>query len=223
MASYVKMLCLATMILIPSALLSAPSPASAATPKAQITSFSVPPSTLAYFGGSVTVTGSVANATSCTTSVTPPVSGSELPLTTSCGTGPLSDVTVTLPENLSTKVIHYVFTLAATGVSNTVSKHGTVTVDPPGKPTALYHISPTLSFGDFGIADTISMSVQYGATCQFIRRPACSYSAPPHRSTVRAALGAVSWSRLLPQSPLPLTQSLRTSLSRPRSLASLVK
>lgn len=167
MRSYVKMTCLAAMILFPCALLSVPSPASAATPKAKITAFGVPPATLAYFGGPVTLTGSVANATSCTISVTPPVSGSGLPLTTPCGTGPISDVTVTLPENLTTKEIHYVFTLAATGVSNTVSKHGTVTVDPPGKPTALYHISPTLSFGDFGIADTISMSVQFGATCQF--------------------------------------------------------
>ena len=100
-------------------------------------------------------------------SVSPPVSGSGLPLTTPCGTGPISDVTVTLPENLTTKVIHYKFTLAATGVANTASKHGTVDVDPPPPPSVGIHVSPTLSFGDFGIADTISVTVGFGATCQF--------------------------------------------------------
>ena len=144
-------------------------------------------------------------------------------LTTPCATGRLSDVTVTLPENLTTKVIHYVFTLAATGVSDTVSKHGTVTIDPPGKPTALYHISPTLSFGDFGIADTISMSVQYGATCQFSTTSSVLVLGTTTPIDCSSGYGSSVVVTTTASVPLPLTQSLRTSLSRPRSLASLVK
>jgi hypothetical protein len=93
--------------------------AAASHPKPSITSFIASPKTLKASSGAVTVSASVARATSCTLSSTSDVAG--LPLTTPCGShgSKAFDQDIVLQQNTGTSPLKYAFVLKASGPGGT--------------------------------------------------------------------------------------------------------
>jgi hypothetical protein len=98
-----------------------------AAPRPIIKSFTTSSGGLSNTGGSVSLTGQVVNAITCTMSVNPAISGfgGNVP----CGSG-VTKVTATLPANSSTSQIKYIFTLVVNGKVSSVSKALAVVVYP---------------------------------------------------------------------------------------------
>ena len=84
--------------------------------KPTVSSFSVTPFSLSPSGGSVTLSATVNNATSCAFSSNEPITG--LPVTIPCSNGNVTEV-VAVPGNSKRRVIAYRFDLSVTG-ANTV-------------------------------------------------------------------------------------------------------
>ncbi len=101
--------------------------ASAAVAKPKISKFVASPKTVTTSDGDVTLSATVANATSCTLSSHQLVAG--LPATTSCTSGSFSHAVV-LAIDTGVRSDKYKFTLAATGSGGTKSKSVTVSVLP---------------------------------------------------------------------------------------------
>jgi alpha-tubulin suppressor-like RCC1 family protein len=93
-------------------------PASAKVVKAKITRMAASPSSITDNDGTVTISASVANASTCTLSSKLPVQG--LPVTVSCTSGTFSE-NVILPYNSVHRALRYKLSLTATGTT-TVSK-----------------------------------------------------------------------------------------------------
>ena len=83
-----------------------------------IFNFTDTPVSVGPAGGSVTISAQVTEATTCTLSSTPALSG--LPKTVSCSSGTLS-VPVTIPANTTTSLVGYAFSLSATGPIGTTT------------------------------------------------------------------------------------------------------
>jgi hypothetical protein len=101
--------------------------ASATVPKPKISKFVASPKSVTTSDGDVTLSATVANATSCTLSSHQLVAG--LPATTSCTPGSVSHAVV-LAIDTGVRADKYKFTLAATGSGGTKSKSVTVSVLP---------------------------------------------------------------------------------------------
>ena len=124
----------------------------------KVTSFTASPGPVSLLGGSITLTGTVDYATSCSISVSPTLVGA--PFSPSCSAGSLTQV-VQLPKNSGKQAVSYTFTLTGKGLAGTSTAktvtgsvpavmpavtHGTteVIVQPHGSPSAL--TCPTTSF-----------------------------------------------------------------------------
>ena len=101
--------------------------ASATVPKPKISKFVASPKSVTTTDGDVTLSATVANATSCTLSSHQLVAG--LPITTSCTSGSVSHAVV-LALDTGVRADKYKFTLAATGSGGNKSKSVTVSVLP---------------------------------------------------------------------------------------------
>ncbi len=98
-----------------------------------IASFVALPSSLPSAGGKTTLSWTTANATSCSLSSSPAVSG--FPATVPCnGASGAQSMTVNLPANTASTAASYAFTLTAKGGSGTTpaSQSAIVTVNTPG-------------------------------------------------------------------------------------------
>lgn len=124
--------------------------AAAASPSIQ--SFTVAPSSLLSAGGRVTLSATVANASSCKFSSSTKLSG--LPVTVSCSSGSAS-TSVTLPANTGTAAKVNTFNLTATtGKSSVQATPVTVSVaPPPGPSVSLFDATPTYRSGDLHEVD----------------------------------------------------------------------
>jgi alpha-tubulin suppressor-like RCC1 family protein len=109
--------------------------AGASTPTT-VTSFTAKPTSLTWAGGAVTLSAKVANAKTCTFSVTPKVEG--LPAEKACASGTV-DEKVTVPKNTGTKPITYTFGLTVTGATTVKAKAFGLgeSDDLPGAPTGV--------------------------------------------------------------------------------------
>jgi Pentapeptide repeats (8 copies) len=160
-------LVLAVALAAPLTSLLASPPAQGVTPTPSISSFTASPTgPLPYTGEGVTLSGSVANAATCTLSVTPSPSGSELPVAADCASGSVSD-TVSLPENLLPNAVRYSFKLVAAMGMKLTHRVVVVEVDPPPLATITLLASPTTAFGGLGGPSTITAEVHNATTCDF--------------------------------------------------------
>jgi hypothetical protein len=92
--------------------------AGAKVPKPSVTAFTVTPSSVATQNGWVTLSATVANASSCEFSAKPAVSG--LPVAVPCSTGAVTEG-VDLPPNAGKKTARYSFHLSVAGAGGTRS------------------------------------------------------------------------------------------------------
>ena len=141
-------------------------------PPPTVSNFKATPSSLSWAGGTVTLSATVTNATTCTFSVTPTIKG--LPATKSCTNGTV-DETVTVPKNTGTKPINYTFALSVTGATAT----GTTTVE--AKPLGL-SIGGVLPSAPTGVSASPGNA---SATVSF-KPPSSSGSSAISRYTVTA-------------------------------------
>ena len=110
-------------------------------PAPTVISFTATPGALGSSGGTVTLSGAASNASSCTFSSSPAVSG--LPKTFSCPVGSVS-TTVNLPANTTSSTESYSFSFAATGNGTTNATPATVDVAGTGPPP-IVDVSGTLT------------------------------------------------------------------------------
>lgn len=115
--------------------------AAARVVKPVVTAFSASPSSIATPVGIVTLSGTVANALSCTLSASLPVEG--LPVTSNCSSGSVTKMAV-VPRNSGKKALKYKVTLTADGTGGRKSKKVKVVVAPgaggvtvPGAPMSV--------------------------------------------------------------------------------------
>ncbi len=162
-----------TMTLVPLAGVASATSATAAKPK--ISKFAASPKTVTTTDGTVVLSSTVANATTCMLSSTLPVGG--LPVTTSCSSGSMSQ-SVVVPMNSGPTTLTYKFTLSASGSGGTKSKKLSLKVARgAGQPlptgfTGTY-VGPDDS-GDFTNGNfTISGSVDPDVSCD---GSSCSYA-----------------------------------------------
>ena len=108
-----------------------------------ISLFEATPPELNSAGGSIGLSATVADASTCTFSSSPAVAG--LPTTVSCASGSAGH-SVTLPANTTKKAKTYVVKLVAKGVGPNAIASDTVTVDPPGTTApGVVHVTGTLT------------------------------------------------------------------------------
>lgn len=108
-----------------------------ASTKTSVSSFTAKPSSLTWTGGTVTLSAKVANAKTCTFSVTPAIKG--LPAPKSCTNGTV-DESVTVPKNTGRKVITYIFHLRVAGTTTVSAKAISLSEGDvlPGAPTRVW-------------------------------------------------------------------------------------
>ena len=119
-------------------------PAEATVIKPTATGFAPSSSTLYNTGGTVTLSATVSNATSCVFSANKALTG--LPYTATPCSGLVSHV-VTLPANTGKKAVKYTFKLSATGTGKANAKPIAVTVGTGAPPLT---VATALSTGSSG-------------------------------------------------------------------------
>ncbi len=137
----------------------------AAQPAPVVSSFTASVATLPQTGGSVVLSATVTEATSCVFSSTPAVTG--LPSTVSCTSGSAS-VSVTVPANTTTATKTYTFALSAKG--STTVKASPVTVTVAGVAAAVTSFTAT----SHGAAIDLAAKVTGATSCAFSVTPTVS-------------------------------------------------
>jgi alpha-tubulin suppressor-like RCC1 family protein len=153
-----------------SAAFGSPAVAGAAT-KTTVSSFTAKPSSLTWAGGAVTLSAKVANAKTCTFSVTPSIKG--LPAKKTCTSGTV-DEKVTVPKNTGTKAITYTFGLSVTGTTTVKATPAKTTVGVGPPPTVSGFGAAPSSLSWSGGAVTLSAQVTNAKSCVFSSSPAIS-------------------------------------------------
>ena len=146
------------------------SPTSAVTPAPAITDLVATPATVAFGGGTTTISATVTNATSCVLSSSVALAG--LPQTLNCSGGAVS-VPVTLPANALAKAVSYTFSLSATGSK---SVKATTKASVAGKPVPTvsdFAATPT-SEPFAGGTVTVSAALTDADTCTLTSSPLVS-------------------------------------------------
>jgi uncharacterized protein YjbI with pentapeptide repeats len=183
--------------------------ASATTPAPTITGLTATPSALPDAGGQVTLATSVANASSCSVSVTRsvaavPVELSGFPEAVSCSS---VSVDVILPANTSATTYVYKLALAATGTV-TVTHSVLVTVALQPIPTITSYGAVPSTFGFSGGPTVISANVTNATSCTIVVAPAL----PGFPAPVPCASGSVSFDTTLPPQTTVLARTYKFTL-----------
>jgi hypothetical protein len=141
-------------------------PAQATTVKPAITNYDASPDTLAYTGGTVTVSATVMGASECTfSSATPGISG--LPTTVACDSGSASTIVV-VATNTSEKVHHLLVKLTALGPQAQTTATTIITIDEaPPLPTITHFASTPDPVPFTGGTATVSATVNNATQCTF--------------------------------------------------------
>jgi hypothetical protein len=148
-------------------LLAVAPPTSGTTPGPSITGFVATPATVAFSGGSSTLSASVTNATSCVVSSSVTVAG--LPQTIDCSGGSVS-VPVTLPANALDKAVSYTFTLSATGAKTVkATTKASVAGEPIPTVTDFVATPPSQPFAAGPV--TVSATLANAQTCTLTSSP----------------------------------------------------
>ena len=141
----------------------------AAAPAPSVVAFTAAPTELTSAGGSVQLSASVQNATTCTFKSTPTVNG--LPVDRDCGSG-TATANVTLPANTTSKAKTYTFRLTATGTGrNAQADPITVTVAAAPAPSVVAFTAAPTELTSAGGSVQLSASVQNATTCTFKSTP----------------------------------------------------
>ena len=165
--------------------------AGASSTKPNISSFVAAPDSLTPAGGSVLLSATVTNATSCTLSSTPAING--LPVTASCASGTVNE-NVAVSANPTCKADKYMFTLAAIGATTTKTKALKLSVAATPAPTVS---SPTVtpsSVTSSGGLVTLSATVANAISCTFSSSPAV----PGLPATIPCTNGTVNEQVMIP-------------------------
>ena len=153
--------------------------------KTTVSSFTAKPSSLTWAGGAVTLSAKVANAKTCTFSVTPAIKG--LPAKKTCTNGTV-DQKVTVPKNTGTKAITYTFGLSVTGTTTVKATPVKITVGVGPPPTVTDFNANPSTLASTGGTVTLSAQVTNAKTCDFSSTPAIT-GLP---STVSCSSGTVT-------------------------------
>ncbi len=135
--------------------------ASARVVKPAIKHFAASPSKVTNSDGTVTVSATVTNASSCTLSSSLPLIN--LPVTVDCSSGSLGE-TVIVPENAGRKAQSYTLTLTASG-EVTKSKKVKVTVDAGDGRPALSGVKNVVATGYSGVQTYCALLTSGGVDC----------------------------------------------------------
>jgi uncharacterized protein YjbI with pentapeptide repeats len=184
--------------------------ASATTPAPTITSLLATPSSLPDTGGQVTLSANVANASSCSVSVTRsvnlvPVELAGFPEAVACS--PVS-VDVTLPANTSATTFVYKLALSATGTT-TVTHSILVTVALQPIPTITSYGANPSTLGFSGGPTVISANVTNATSCTIVVAPLL----PGFPAVVPCTSGSVALDVTLPPQTTVLPRTYKFTLA----------
>ena len=144
--------------------------AEAAGPPSVVSAFTATSAELGWGGGTIQLSASVQNATSCTLRSSPAVDG--LPATIDCASGGATR-TITLPTNTTTKPKTYTFRLTASGTGKSAQADPvTVTVDAQPAPSVASFGATPVELAAAGGAIQLSASVQNATSCTLRSSPA---------------------------------------------------
>lgn len=183
--------------------------ASATTPVPTITGLSATPSSLPDTGGQVTLSANVANASSCSVSVTRSVAGipvelSGFPESVACSS---VSVDVSLPANTSDTTFVYKLSLAATGTV-TVTHSILITVALQPIPTITSYAANPSAFDFSGGPTVISANVTNATSCTIVVAP----TLPGFPAVVPCTSGSVSLDTTLPPQTTVLPRTYKFTL-----------
>jgi hypothetical protein len=128
-----------------------------------ISAFTASPATLHATGGTLTLSGKVARATSCKLSASPALSG--LPVTLSCSAGTVSRA-VAVPANAAAGAVTYSFTLVATGPAGSTTSGAAKVVESEAAPLVSTFAASPSSLPSFGGDAQVTASVLRATTCE---------------------------------------------------------
>lgn len=188
-----------------------------AAPAPSVGAVSASPGSLAYAGGTVSLSATVANASSCAYSVSPAIPG--FSGATPCSGGS-ADLSVAIPANDTSTTLNYVFSLAANGPGGSATSSAPAEVSEAAAPPPT--VGPVgvsaASLPATGGTESLSTTVANATTCTYsVSPPITGFS-----GSVPCSSGTASLSAPIPANSAdsPVTYTFSLSAAGPGGTAS---